>query len=64
MKKGDLVRVVRNVFHTYVEPGIIGTVMSDEPKIFDDNFEMLFVFADGKHFLEYRRNLEPINAQD
>jgi hypothetical protein len=64
MKKGDLIRVVHNITAPYVSPGTIGTIMSDEPKIFEDKLEMLFVFADGKHFLEYRKNLEPVNAPD
>jgi hypothetical protein len=64
MTRGDLVRVVHNIATPYVEPGTIGTIMSDDPKIFEDKLEMLFVFAGGKHFLEYRKNLELLNAQD
>jgi hypothetical protein len=65
VKKGDLVRVVHNITTPYVEPGTIGTVILDHPRIMvEDGLEMIFVFADGKQFLEYCKNLELVDAQD
>jgi len=64
MKSGELVRVIKRVATPYVPEGTIGFVVCDGPRIFEGKLEMLFVVAAGKHFAEYKDNLEPLDAQD
>ena len=64
MRNGELVRVVKRVVTPYVPEGSVGFVMHDGPRVFDGCLEMLFIVVDGKHFTEYRENLEPLNAPD
>ena len=68
MKKGDLVRTQKTPgYPGRFGVGKVGMVLSHDPgwnRIYMDSQEMFLIIVDGETGVEYKCNLEPINAQD
>jgi hypothetical protein len=68
MTKGDLVRTQKVPgYPSRFGVGKVGVILSHDSawnRIYMDNQEMFLIIVDGVTGVEYRCNLEPINAQD
>jgi hypothetical protein len=68
MVKGDLVKTQKTPgYPGRFGVGKVGTVLSHGPvwnRIYMDSQEMFLIIVDGETGVEYKCNLEPINAQD
>lgn len=69
MVKGDLVRTQKTPgYPSLFGVGKAGVILSHEPgkwnRVYMNNQEMFFVIVDGETGVEYKCNLELVNAQD
>jgi hypothetical protein len=68
MERGDLVKTQKTPgYPTRFGVGKVGMVLSHGPgwdRIYMDNQEMFFIIVDGETGIEYKCNLEMVDAQD
>jgi len=68
MVKGDLVRTLKTPgYPSRFGMGKVGVVLSHDPAwnwIYKDSQEMFLIIVDGETGVEYKCNLELVNAQD